>query len=84
MNAILCTHTQEKDFKMVTKYGDNYKISANLINVKDPYMASVKIDFNEKIPNNKLPDIEVSFSTESAGFVRNKFAFRIYRSWHVE
>ena len=54
--------------KLLTKYGNYYKISANLINVKDPYMASVKIDFNEKIPNNKLPDIEVSFSTESAAY----------------
>ena len=54
--------------KLVTKYGDNYKISANLINVKDPYMASLKINFNKNIPDEKLPDIEVSFSTESAAY----------------
>ena len=54
--------------KMITKYGDNYKISGNLINIKDPYMASVKIDFNKNIPDEKLPDIEVSFTTESASY----------------
>ena len=31
-------------------------------------MASVKIDLNKNIPDEKLPDIEVSFSTESASY----------------
>jgi len=54
--------------KLLTKYGNNYQISANLVNVKLPYQASVKIDINNNIPDDKLPDIQVSFSTKSASY----------------
>ena len=54
--------------KLLTKYGNYYKISANLINVKDPYMASVKIDFNNDIPDDEIPNIVVNLSTESASY----------------
>ena len=52
--------------KLLTKYGNYYKISANLINIKDHYMASVKIDFANSIYEDDLPITEVIFSTESA------------------
>ena len=54
--------------KLLTKYGNNYKISANLIKVKDPYMASVEILFNNDIPDEDIPIIEVNLSTESASY----------------
>ena len=54
--------------KLLTKYGDYYKVSANLISVKDPYKAFVKIDFNKDIPDDKLPTIEFILATESNSF----------------
>ena len=35
--------------KLLTIYGNYYKISANLLNVKNPYSAFVKIDFSKGI-----------------------------------
>ena len=49
-------------------YGNFYKISANLLSVKNPYSAFVKIDFNKGILDDQLPTIEVSLTAESASF----------------
>ena len=54
--------------KLLTMYGNYYKISANLLSVKNPYSASVKIDFNNDIPDDQLPAIEVNLAAESAAF----------------
>ena len=54
--------------KLLTKFGNYYKISANLLSVKDPYMASLKIYFDNDIPDDEIPNIDVRFSTESASY----------------
>ena len=54
--------------KLLTKYGLYYKVSANLINVKYPYMAFVEIDFINGLPDDQLPDIELALSTEAASY----------------
>ena len=54
--------------KLLTIYGNFYKISANLLSVKNPYSAFVKIDFNKGILDDQLPTIEVSLTAESASF----------------
>ena len=54
--------------KMITIWGNYYKISADLFNIKDPFWAVVKIDIHKNIPDDQLPNIEVIFSTEAASY----------------
>ena len=51
--------------KLLTIYGNYYKISANLLSVKNPYSAFVKIDFNKGILDDQF---EVNLTAESASF----------------
>ena len=54
--------------KMFVKYGEAFKISANLIGVKSPYDAFLQIDFSDKIPYEKLPDVNFIVSSESNSY----------------
>ena len=44
--------------------GDRYKISANLVNVKQPYDAFLQVKISENIPDDKIPEVVVIFSSE--------------------
>ena len=54
--------------KMFTKWGESFKISANLIGVKSPYDAFLQIEFSDSIPYDKLPDVNFIVSSESNSF----------------
>ena len=74
--------------KLLTKYGNNYQISANLINVKPPYQASVKININKDIPDDKLPDIQVSFSGKEVDNTHgwdntHRFKYTLLQNTHI-
>ena len=50
--------------KLTTILGDRYKISANLVNVKQPYDAFLQVKISENIPDDKIPEVVVIFSSE--------------------
>ena len=50
--------------KLTTILGDRYKISANLVNVKQPYDAFLQVKIAENIPDDKIPEVVVMFSSE--------------------
>ena len=54
--------------KLISKWGDRYKISANWINVKQPYNAFLKIDFSQDIPEDQIPDTNMFFSSEENSY----------------
>ena len=54
--------------KLMSKWGDFYKISANLIHVKQPYDAFLKIDFSNHIPDERIPDLITVFSSENSSY----------------
>ena len=54
--------------KLISRYGDRYKISANLVNVKQPYEAFLQVKINENIPEHKIPGVIVIFSSEANSY----------------
>ena len=54
--------------KLISKWGDRYKISANLIHVKEPYHLFLKIEISKDIPDDGIPDVNVWFSSEKNSF----------------
>ena len=54
--------------KLMSKWGDFYKISANLIHVKQQYDAFLKIDFSNHIPDERIPDLITVFSSENSSY----------------
>ena len=54
--------------KLVTKYGNYYKISSNVIKVKSPYKAFVQVTFNENVKLEDIPSLDVKLSSEENSF----------------
>ena len=50
--------------KLTGKWGYTYKISANLIQIKQPFNPFVKIEFNEDIPDKDIPDLDLFITSE--------------------
>ena len=54
--------------KLMSKWGYFYKISANLIHVKQPFDAFLKIDFGKDISDEKIPYPITIFSSENSSY----------------
>ena len=50
--------------KLTGKWGYTYKISANLIHIKQPFNPFVKIEFSEDIPDEDIPDLDLFITSE--------------------
>ena len=53
---------------LTTKYGNYFKISANIVHVKSPFWAFVQITFNESIADEDIPFNDVFLSSEENSF----------------
>ena len=53
---------------LMSKYGNFFKISANIINIKAPFNAFVNVKFNDSIQEESLPDIEIYLTSEPNSF----------------
>ena len=53
---------------MTAKWGNFYKISANVINVKAPFWAFVQISFDKTVADENIPGNEIHFSSEHSSF----------------
>ena len=51
--------------KLITRYGDRYKISADVTNLKEPYQAFMQIEFDESIPDERIPQVVLIFLSSS-------------------
>ena len=54
--------------KLVTKWGNYYKISANMLNIKAPHRAFVNINFHKSIADEDLPSLEMIMSSETNSY----------------
>ena len=54
--------------KLITRYGDRYKISADVTNLKEPYQAFMQIEFDESIPDERIPEVVLIFSSENNSY----------------
>ena len=50
--------------KLITKWGDCYKVSADLVNVKEPTQVFLQIEFSKDIEKDKIPDVIMVFYPE--------------------
>ena len=57
------------DFKrLIAKWGNHYKIKANIINVPYPYRIFLQIQFDERIPETDIPSIDVRMASDVNSF----------------
>ena len=54
--------------KLISRWGDRYKISANLVNVKQPYEAFLQVEISKNIPDHKIPEVLMVFSSEANSY----------------
>ena len=54
--------------KLFTKWGDYYKISANLIHVKSPFRAFLHLNFHESIADEEIPTVDIRLSSEESSY----------------
>ena len=54
--------------KLTTRYGDRYKISADITNLKEPYQAFLQIEFDDSIPDEIIPEVVLIFSSENNSY----------------
>ena len=54
--------------KLVTHWGNFYKISASIINVKRPFYAFVNIQIDKSIQEENIPSSEIVFSSEANSY----------------
>ena len=54
--------------KLVTKFGDYYKVTANVIKVKSPFWAYVRVRFNNIIPVEDIPNPDFYITSEDNSF----------------
>ena len=52
--------------KLVTIWGNYYKISANILNVRAPYFAHVNINISRSIADEDLPNVDYYLSSEES------------------
>ena len=50
--------------KLITKWGNYYKIMANTIKIQYPYSAFLQIVFDDSIPEKDIPSIDVRMTSE--------------------
>ena len=54
--------------KLISKWGDRYKISANIVKVNQPYVAFLQVEISEDIPDDKIPEVIMVFSSEDNSY----------------
>ena len=52
--------------KLVTIWGNYYKISANILNVRAPYFAHVNMNISNSIADEDLPNVDYYLSSEES------------------
>ena len=64
-----------KFHRLVTNWGNYYKISANIINVKSPFYVFVQITFDDSVQDEQIPGNEFHFSAHdnSYGITMNRW-----------
>ena len=50
--------------KLITKWGNSFKISADIVNTKAPYRAFLQLIFNKKISDEDVPTVNFELSSE--------------------
>lgn len=54
--------------KLVARFGNHYKISANIIHVKPPFWAFLQVTFNENILAKDIPMVNLRISSEENSY----------------
>ena len=54
--------------KLVTKWGDCYKISTNLIKLKAPLRAFLNVNFHERVSDEDIPSVEITVVSEENSY----------------
>ena len=54
--------------KLVTKWGDCYKISTNLIKLKAPLRAFLNVNFHERVSDEDIPSVEITVASKENSY----------------
>ena len=54
--------------KLITTWGNSFKISANIVNTKPPYRAFLQVVFSDKVANESIPSVDITISSEENSY----------------
>ena len=54
--------------KLITTWGNSFKISANVVKTKPPYRAFLQVLFSNEIANESIPSVDITVSSEENSY----------------